>query len=77
MEPFRVIVDRCVVENDFTKFDKEEKHILVDLLNSTVYINGTEQYLGNAIKLYCRSIFDSLNDNDASKILFYSFKRQG
>jgi hypothetical protein len=76
MEPFRVIVDRCVVENGFTKFDKEEKHILVDLLNTTVYINGTEQYLGNAIKLYCRSVFDSLNDNDASKIMFYSLKRR-
>ena len=71
-----MIVDRCVVENGFTKFDKEEKHILVDLLNTTVYINSTEQYLGNAIKLYCRSVFDSLNDNDASKIMFYSLKRR-
>lgn len=77
MEPFRVIVDRCVVENEFTKFDKDEKHILVDLLNSTVYINGMEQYLGNSIKLYCRSVFDALNDNDASQITFYSLKRKG
>ena len=77
MEPFRVIVDRCVEKHNFTKFDKEEKHILVGLLNSTVFINGTEQYLGNAIKLYCRSIFDALNDNDVSQITFYSLKRQG
>lgn len=77
MEPFRVVVDRCVTTHGFTKFDKDEKHILVGLLNSNVYINDTEQYLGNAIKLYCRSVFDALNDNDASKILFYSLKRQG
>lgn len=77
MEPFRVIVDRCVVKHNFTKFEKDEKHILVGLLNSTVYINGTEQYLGNAIKLYCRSVFDALNDNDASQITFYSLKRKG
>ena len=77
MEPFRVIVDRCVSAYNFTKFDKDEKHILVGLLNSTVYINNTEQYLGNAIKLYCRSVFDALNDNDPSEILFYSLKRQG
>ncbi|MBE6863399.1 MAG: type II CRISPR-associated endonuclease Cas1 [Ruminococcus flavefaciens] len=76
MEPFRVIVDRCVVKNSFTKFDKEEKHILVDILNSTVYMNGMEQYLGNAIKLYCRSVFDALNDNDVSQITFYSLKRR-
>jgi len=74
MEPYRVIIDRCVVKNGFKKFDKDEKHILVSLLNSKVYINDTEQYLCNAIKIYCRSVFDALNDNDASKILFYSFK---
>lgn len=75
MEPFRIVVDRFVYTSDFTKFDKDEKHQLVDLLNSTVIIKNTEQYLGNAIKLYCRSVFDALNDNDVSQILFYSFKR--
>lgn len=75
MEPFRILVDRCVYNSHFTKFDRDEKHLLVDLLNSTVMINNTQQYLGNAIKLYCRSIFDALNDNDVSHILFYSLKR--
>lgn len=75
MEPFRIIVDRCVVENHFVKFDKEEKHILLDVLNTSVIINDTQQYLGNAIKFYCRSVFDALNDNDTSKIMFYSVKR--
>ena len=74
MEPFRIVVDRCVSKNRFTKFDKDEKHILVDLLNSTVIVNNTEQYLNNAIKLYCRSVFDALNENDATRIAFYSFK---
>ena len=77
MEPFRVLVDRCVVENDFKKFDKEEKHILVDILNSNIWINNTEQYLGNAIKFYSRSVFEALNDNDVSKITFYSVKKPG
>lgn len=76
MEPFRVVIDRSVLKNRFTKFEKEEKHILVDLLNSKVIINNTEQYLDNAIKLYCRSVFDALNENDVSRILFYSFKEQ-
>lgn len=75
MEPFRIIVDKCVYYNKFTKFDKDEKHILVNLLNSKVYINNTEQYLSNAICIYCRSVFDALNDNDVSKIVYYSFER--
>ena len=74
MEPFRIIVDRFVYEHNFTKFDKEEKYLLIDLLNSTVLINNTRQYLINAIKIYCRSVFDALNDNDVSQIYFYSFK---
>ena len=73
MEPFRIIVDRCVYNNKFTKFQKEEKYILVDLLNSQVCINGTVQYLSNAIRIYCRSVFEALNENDISKINFYIY----
>lgn len=75
MEPFRIIVDKCVYNNAFTKFDKEVKYTLVDLLNSKVFINDTEQYLSNAIRIYCRSVFDALNENDVSAIRFYSFER--
>ena len=53
------------------QFEHEEKMQLVDLLNSNVYIGGKQQYLNNAIGIYCRSIFDSLNDNDVSLIQFY------
>ncbi len=74
MEPFRIIVDRHVYRYDFTKFEKEEKHTLVDILNSQVYINGAEQYLSNAIRIYCRSVFDALNENDPSQIHFYSLR---
>ena len=74
MEPFRIVVDRCVYKNHFTVFEKEEKHLLVNLLNSTVIINNTEQYLGNAIKIFCTSVFNAINDNDVSEINYYSFK---
>ena len=43
---------------------------LVDLLNSEVYIDGKKQYLNNAIAIYCRSVFDAINDNDVSLIKF-------
>ncbi len=70
MEPFRPYVDRLVYQNDFTVFEKEEKYIMISLLHETVVINNIRQTLLNSIKLYTRSVFDALNDNDASQILF-------
>lgn len=72
MEPFRVLVDRKVKSMSFTDFGSEEKHGLVNLLNETVSINQTKQTVLNAIKYYCRSVFDALNDGDLSLIQFYS-----
>ena len=72
MEPFRILVDRKVRGMTFTAFGSDEKHILVNLLNETVIINQTRQTVLNAIKYYCRSVFDALNDGDLSLIQFYS-----
>lgn len=72
MEPFRVLVDREVVKQRFTQFDTDEKYKLVDVLNQTVLIDGNQQYVMNAIRIYCRSIFDAISDNDMSLIRFYS-----
>ncbi len=76
MEPFRVLVDRKVVELQCCKFESEEKHALVDLLNQTVMIDGAQQYLVNAIKIYCRSVFDAISDIDMSLIRFYVLEKQ-
>lgn len=72
MEPFRVLVDRKVKSMEFTDFKSEEKYELVNILNDTVTINQTKQTVLNAVKYYCRSVFDALNDNDLSLIQFYS-----
>ena len=29
------------------------------------------QYVNNAIKIYCKSVFDALNENDSALIRFY------
>lgn len=72
MEPFRVLVDRKVKSMELTDFKSEEKYELVNILNDTVTINQTKQTVLNAVKYYCRSVFDALNDNDLSLIQFYS-----
>ena len=72
MEPFRILVDRKVYEMKPEKFEKEEKLLLVNILNQEVTIDGKRNYVVNAIKIYCKSVFDAINDNDVSLIRFYS-----
>ena len=61
MEPFRPLVDKCVLGMKLEQFEHEEKMWLVDILNQEVQIDGKIQYVSNAIKIYCKSVFDALN----------------
>lgn len=71
MEPFRPLVDQLVVELKPEKFETEEKRKMLELLNKEVEICGKMEVVTNAIKIYCRSVFDALNDRDVSLIRFY------
>lgn len=72
MEPFRPLVDQAVYDMELLTFGKEKKMELVNILNRSVYINDRMEYVNNAIKIYCRSIFDALGDKDIAMIKFYS-----
>lgn len=72
MEPFRPLIDRRVYEMDHLEFGRDEKLQLVDVLNTEVKIDGKYHYLNNAIKIYCRSVFEALNEEDISALRFYS-----
>lgn len=74
MEPFRVLVDQKAVSMDLSEFGQQEKMEMVNLLNREVKIDGKVQYVNNAVKIYCKSVFDALNENDSSLIRFYSFE---
>lgn len=74
MEPFRILVDRLVYDMHPEKFEHEEKVQVLQLLQSEIQIGGRKEYLGNAIKLYARSVFDALNENDMALIKFYSYE---
>lgn len=71
MEPFRILVDQEVLSMKMEDFGHEEKMRLVNLLNREIQIDGKVQYVNNAIKIYCKSVFDALNENDSSLIRFY------
>ena len=74
MEPFRPLVDKCVLGMKLEQFEHEEKMWLVDILNQAVQIDGKIQYVSNAIKIYCKSVFDALNEDDSALVRFYKIE---
>ena len=71
MEPFRVIIDRIVVEIKPDAFEHEEKMQVVEVLTKYVRIAGRKETVLNAIKIYTKSVFDALEDQDISIIRLY------
>ena len=71
MEPFRPLVDRLVAHMTLVEFEHTQKMELVNLMNQEVMINERCELISNAIKIYCKSVFDALEDADVSLIRFY------
>ena len=71
MEPFRILVDKVVRQMGSQSFTHDEKIEILRFLNGSVVIDGKYNYVSNAIKIYCRSLFDALNEEDISLIKFY------
>ena len=72
MEPFRPIINRLVLEMKPKVFEKDEKHEILSVLNKELYVDGRTELIEKTAKIYTRSIFDALNDQDISAIKFYS-----
>ena len=71
MEPFRPLVDDEVIKLKPERFGKDEKHSILEILNKEVLIGSKNEVLTNAIKIYCRSVFEALNERDVSLLRFY------
>lgn len=74
MEPFRPVVDRLVKIMNPEKFEVEQKHRMLDIFREEVNIGGRQELLLNAIKIYVKSVFDALNENDISLLKFYQYE---
>lgn len=74
MEPFRTIIDRAIYGLRLEEFGKTEKMYLVNLLNEEVKVANRRETVNNAIKIYCKSVFDAIEENDISLIKFYSYE---
>lgn len=74
MEPFRILVDRQVKKHLPEKFETEEKRMMLQILQQDVLIGSRKEYVSNAIKIYCKSVFDALSANDVSLVKFYQYE---
>ncbi len=73
MEPFRPYVDALVYHMKPPQFEKEEKTQLYNLMNKEMIIDERKNTLLNGIKIYCKSVFDALDQQDISLISFPEF----
>ena len=74
MEPFRILIDEEVYNLEGTEFNKDHKNKLINILNKTVIIDDKNQTVANAIKIYCRSLFSALAENDLEYIKMYRYE---
>ena len=66
MEPFRTIVDHSVKKMNPEKFEREEKINILNILNLEMKIDGKTNTMLNSVKIYSKSIFDALEQDDMS-----------
>ena len=71
LEPYRILIDQMVYQMKPEKFEHEEKMMILDILNQEVVIDNKRNYVMNALKIYCKSIFDAINEQDVSLIKNY------
>ncbi len=74
MEPFRPLIDGKVKQMNPDVFEHNEKVEILEILQKEVKIDDRAENVVNAIKIYCRSVFDALNDCDMSLIKFYRYE---
>ena len=74
MEPLRPLVDGVVTDMKPEKLEREEKMMLVNLLNRQVQYDGKQQYLFYAIRLYCGGLFRALQSGDIAEIKWIEYE---
>ncbi|WP_249028721.1 type II CRISPR-associated endonuclease Cas1 [Tannockella kyphosi] len=73
MEPYRILIDEIVYENRFDRFDGGFKLKLIGVLNKKILIDGKEQYVSNALSIYVKSVFNSLDTGEVNQLSLYDF----
>lgn len=72
MEPFRILIDQYVLSRLPKELTGKEKHDLWTVFHESVRIDGTNQTVLNAVKLYVHSVLRALDNDAPDNIPFYS-----
>lgn len=70
MEPFRIVVDRCVVRMEPEVFTSMERRTVLTIFEQETTIAHTRQTMQNAMKIYVKSVLDALEQGDISFLQF-------
>lgn len=73
MEPYRILIDKKVVDMKVDEFGKEQKRELIQVLNEEVLIEDKRQTVSNAIEIYVRSVLNAVSSGEMNIIRNYSF----
>ncbi len=73
MEPFRPLVDKTVLKLNLDSFTTEHRHLLQQLLNDEVVLDGKKYTLNTAISIYVRNVL-SVMENGEGNILYYTYE---
>ena len=74
MEPFRIFVDRKIISMNIGELDSKAKLRIIEAMNDTIDIDGQNMYFNNALKIYCKSVFDALNNSNVLEIKFWKYE---
>lgn len=78
MEAFRPLVDLFVLQQNFNfnspdNLTTEHKHILLQILECSLMINGSIHKLPNAIKVYTQKVLQSLDENTLEHLPYITY----
>lgn len=74
MEPFRPFIDYMVLKMPHDKFEHDEKMHMMNFLNYKVIIDEREQFVGNAISIYVKTILNAIDEKEDFSIKFPSYE---
>ena len=56
------------------ELDSKAKLRIIEAMNDTIDIDGQNMCFNNALKIYCKSVFDALNNSDVLEIKFWKYE---
>lgn len=74
MEPLRPLIDKTVIDYYPEEFGKNEKFQILKILERNYHIDNKNCTLLNAVSIYCRKLFESLEKNDIEIIEFIEYE---